>query len=133
MSYIVLDTDVTSRSFKQRLPAALFARLAGRPTCITFITFGELTQWGIMRRWGRSRRAALAQRLANLPVLPGDHDVAEIWGRISAGAKMRGRPRPQNDTWIAACCLYYRLPLATLNVKDFADYAEYDGLTLVSA
>jgi len=23
------------------------------------------------------------------------------------------------------------LPLATLNVKDFADFAEYDGLTIV--
>jgi len=39
----------------------------------------------------------------------------------------RGRPRPQNDSWIAACCLAFDLPLATLNVKDFADYAEYEG------
>jgi len=42
MTYIVLDTDVTSLSFRQQLPRALFARLAGRPTCITFVTFGEL-------------------------------------------------------------------------------------------
>jgi predicted nucleic acid-binding protein len=72
MSYIVLDTDVTSRSFKQQLPPSLFARLAGRPTCITFVTFGELTQWGIIRHWGKPRRAALAQRLAHMPILPGD-------------------------------------------------------------
>lgn len=35
-----------------------------------------------------------------------------------------------NDTWIAACCLVYDLPLATLNVKDFADFAEHHGLVI---
>ncbi|HEV2781397.1 MAG TPA: type II toxin-antitoxin system VapC family toxin [Actinophytocola sp.] len=133
MSYIVLDTDVTSLSFKQLLPAALFARLVGRPTCITFVTFGELTQWGVMGRWGSRRRAALAQQLAHLPILPGDREVAETWGRMSAAAKMRGRPRPQNDTWIAACCLAYGLPLATRNVKDFEDFAKHEGLIIISA
>ena len=38
---------------------------------------------------------------------------------------------PQNDTWIAACCLAYDLPLATLNVKDFRDFAEHEGLILL--
>jgi hypothetical protein len=37
---------------------------------------------------------------------------------LNAAAKRRGRPRPINDTWIAACCLVRRMPLATLNVKD---------------
>ncbi len=132
MDYIVLDTDVTSQSFKQRLPPALLARLAGRPTCITFVTHGELTQWGVMWKWGPGRRAALAQRLAGLPILPGDKAVAEMWGRLSGAAKLRGRARPQNDTWIAACCLVYGLPLATRNVKDFRDFAEHNGLTLVT-
>jgi toxin FitB len=133
MTYIVLDTDVTSLSFKQQLPPALFAHLVGRPTCITFVTFGELTQWAVMGRWSIRRRTALTQRIAHMPVLPGDHDVAEVWGRISAAAKLRGRPRPQNDTWIAACCLTYDLPLATRNVKDFRDFAEYEGLALFGA
>jgi predicted nucleic acid-binding protein len=44
----------------------------------------------------------------------------------------RGRPRQANDTWIAACCLVYGLPLATHNVKDFADYAEHEGLELIT-
>jgi predicted nucleic acid-binding protein len=37
-----------------------------------------------------------------------------------------------DDTWIAACCLVYGLPLATGNVKDFADYAEHEGLELIT-
>jgi len=32
---------------------------------------------------------------------------------------------------IAACCLVYDLPLATLNVKDFKDFVEHEGLTLI--
>ncbi|MDT0349546.1 PIN domain-containing protein [Pseudonocardia charpentierae] len=51
--------------------------------------------------------------------------------RRAAHATRRGRPRPQNDTWIAATCLAYDLPLATLNVKDFKDFAEHEGLTLI--
>jgi len=56
-----------------------------------------------------------------------------IWGELSAAATQRGRARPVNDTWVAACCLAYDLPLATLNIKDFADFAERDGLSLIRA
>ena len=37
-----------------------------------------------------------------------------------------------NDTWIAACCLVRVLPLATLNVKDYADFAEHESLALLA-
>jgi toxin FitB len=51
-------------------------------------------------------------------------------GQLSARAVQDGRPRPTNDSWIAACCLTFGLPLATLNVKDFAYYVERHGLQL---
>jgi hypothetical protein len=69
--------------------------------------------------------------------LDGDDDrcpprgVARIRGEISAHATRRGRPRPQNDTWIAADCLAYNLPLATLNTTDFSDIVEHEVLVLV--
>ena len=44
---------------------------------------------------------------------------------------MRGRPRPVDDSWVAACCLARELPLATLNIKDYTDYADHEGLELV--
>ena len=50
---------------------------------------------------------------------------------MQAHAERRGRPRPVNDTWIAACCLVRDLPLATLNVKDFSDFADHDGLRII--
>lgn len=50
---------------------------------------------------------------------------------LQAHAERRGRPRPVNDTWIAACCLVRDLPLATLNIKDFSDFADHDGLRII--
>ena len=56
---------------------------------------------------------------------------ATLWGEIQAYAQLRGRPRPANDSWIAACCIVRELPLATFNIKDYADFAEHEGLELV--
>ncbi len=68
--------------------------------------------------------------LSTLLVLRYDQRVAARWGELRARAQLRGRPRPVNDSWIAACCLVRELPLATFNAKDFADYAEHENLDL---
>jgi predicted nucleic acid-binding protein len=95
-------------------------------------TIGELTKWAEIRRWGVRRREELASWLSGVPVLPGDEPVAAIWGRLSAAAIQRGRPRLVNDMWVAACCLAYEVPLATLN-KDYEDFKEHHGLRVVGA
>jgi toxin FitB len=128
---VVYDTDVASRSFKGRVPAALAMRLVGRQPLVTFVTVGELTQWTRLRRWGPRNRAMLEDWLADKPVISGGKSIAAVWGELSAAATQRGRPRPVNDTWIAACCIAYGLPLATLNVKDFSDFAAHDCLALL--
>ncbi len=63
---------------------------------------------------------------------PYSEAVAVTWGELQARAVRRGRLRPVNDIWIAACCLVRALPLATLNVKDYADFAEHEGLALLA-
>jgi predicted nucleic acid-binding protein len=82
---------------------------------------------------GNRSRQELADWLSPIPVLPGEDAVAVTWGRLSGAAHLRGRPRSMNDMWIAAVCLTHDLPLATLNVKDFSDFAEYHGLRLITA
>jgi predicted nucleic acid-binding protein len=131
MDRVVLDTDVSSLSLKRRIPPQILARLVGKQPCVTFVTLGELTQWAELRQWGRRNRDALEQWLGGVIVLPYSEEVARTWGRISAAAIRRGRARPANDTWIAACALTYDLPLATLNVKDFEDFLEHEGLNLL--
>lgn len=102
MDSAVLDTDVASLSFKRDLPPSLVAHLIGKRPFITFATLGELTKWADQRNWAERRRGRLKQWLSGIPVLPGTESVARQWGEISAFAALRGRPRPQNDTWIAA-------------------------------
>ena len=130
MSLVVLDTDVASASFLGRLPGRLATRLAASTPCITFVTLGELTKWTLVRSWGPQRTAALARWRRRTVLLQVDAEVATRWGELQARAQLRGRPRPVNDTWIAACCLVERLPLATFNAKDFLVFAEHDGLLL---
>lgn len=112
------------------MPDDLASRLAGARPAITFVTVGELTQW--MRRWGPQRRAGLERFFTQVIVLPYSPRVATLWGEIQAHAQMRGRPRPINDSWVAACCLARELPLATLNMKDFTDFRDHEGLELVT-
>ncbi|MEU4605393.1 type II toxin-antitoxin system VapC family toxin [Kribbella sp. NPDC023972] len=133
MQPVVLDTDVASLVHKRKLTGPLTTRLIGRQPLITFVTLGEVTKWTEIRHWGASSRQALADWLSGIPVLPGDEAVATTWGRLSAAGVERGRPRPINDMWIAACCLTYDLPLATLNLKDFDDFREFHGLRILGA
>src|SRR5215472_15094497 len=131
MDRVVLDTGVSSLSLKHRLPPQVLVRLIGKQPCVTFVTVGELTQWAELRQWGRRNRDALEHWPGGVIVLPYSEKVAQMWGRISAAAIRRGRARPANDTWIAACAPTYGLPLATLNAKDFEDFGEHDGLNLL--
>ena len=131
MSLVVLDTDVASTLLRQRLPDALARQLNGHVLAITFVTVGELTKWTLVRHWGPRRLDAMRTFIAGLVVLPYDRPVAARWGELQAHGQLRGRPRPANDTWIAACCLVRDLPLASFNIKDYADFAENEGLQLV--
>ncbi|MDF2742828.1 MAG: PilT protein domain protein [Actinomycetia bacterium] len=98
---------------------------------IAFATAGELWKGALAKRWGGAGRGGLDLWLAETRVVSAGLAVAEIWGKITARAQRRGRPRPLNDTWIAACCIEGGLPLLTLNRRDFVDFAELDGLVLL--
>jgi predicted nucleic acid-binding protein len=126
---IVLDTDVVSKILKRQLPPSLGAKLAGQRFVITFVTLGELTKWAEIYSWGPTRRAALDNWLAGVATLPYHENVAHTWGLISAHAHQRD----SNDSWIAASCLAYGLPLATLNVKHYDTFATHERLDIVTA
>lgn len=54
-------------------------------------------------------------------------------GRTAGQCPAPRSSRPINDSWIAACYLIHDLSMATVNTKDFADYADNDRLNLVQA
>ena len=132
MTLIVLDTNVVSYHRAGRLPTSYARLVEDNQHCIAFATAGELWRGAQVKRWGGARRGALDLWLAGEPILPAGLRVARVWGAIAVGAQRRGRPRPLNDSWIAACCIESGLPLLTLNRRDFADFAEHDGLVLLA-
>lgn len=133
MSLIVLDTDTVSLYRKGRLPANQVRQVTRTPICITFVTVGELHKWALVHRWGAVARGGMELWLARRTILPYHPEVARTWGTIAARAQLRGRRRPENDTWVAACCIHAGLPLLTQNRRDFEDFAIHDGLRLLAA
>ena len=129
---VVIDTDVASLIQKGRTPDWAVRRMAGSRVWLTFVTVGELWKWAEVRSWGRRNRSELGAWIARRPVIPYDDAVARNCASLAAAAQRRGRPRPQNGTWIAACCTRHGIPLISLNTKDFDDFAAYDGLVLLS-
>ncbi|HCB02902.1 MAG TPA: twitching motility protein PilT [Nocardioides bacterium] len=67
------------------------------------------------------------------PIITGGRDVSRKWGELMAYAEKRGRPRPVNDSWIAASCLVHDVALATLNVGHFGDFARHEGLQIIAS
>jgi len=128
---VVIDTDVASRLQRRTLPGDVATSLVNTTIVISFVTVGELLKWAEARSWGQRRREDLYRWLGPVPVLHGNRAVAAAWARLSAAAQRRGRPRPVNDTWIAACSLAYGLPLVTLNRRDFDDFARHGGSRLL--
>ncbi|MHB8669150.1 MAG: PIN domain-containing protein [Acidimicrobiales bacterium] len=130
MATLVIDTDVASLLQRHTLPDDEARALVGATLIVSFVTVGELMKWAEVRSWGHRRREELGRWLDPIPVLPGDRVVAATWARLVAASLARGRPRPVNDTWIAACCVAHDLPLVTLNRRDFEDFSRHDGLIL---
>lgn len=131
MPIVVLDTDAASLLHRRELDAAHARHLIGNVLAITFVTLAEFSKGMEARSWGERRRRDLTEWIDRLLVLPYSDNVPRTWGRLAAGAQRRGRPRPVNDSWIAACCIADDVPLLTLNRKDFDDFARYDGLRLL--
>ncbi len=130
MRNVLVDTDVASMLLKGRASDWVSREVVGRRVWVSFVGVGELWKWAEVRGWGAPRRSELETWLGRRSIIPFDKGIARLWGRLSGAAHLRGRPRPQNDTWVAACAVRHDLPLLTLNRKDYEDLVG-DGLVLL--
>lgn len=112
---VLLDTSVL-------IAAAGPGELEG---AISAASLAEL-HFGVLVAAAEDERARRSQRLgvieATFDPLPVDAAVAREWGRLAAAVVSRGRkPRRRGlDLVIAATANVHKVPLLTLNAKDFA-------------
>ena len=67
---LVVDTDVASTLLRRRTSDTLARQLAGRTIAITFVTYGELAKWTLVRHWSPRSQDTMRTFLAALVVLP---------------------------------------------------------------
>ena len=127
----VLDTDVFSILIEHRPQADKFsALLGGVDTALAFPSVAELTHGAHRAGWGRARLDWLETEIARHGLLMPTDDLLRLCGVLRAVATRLGHPLGQqvhtNDLWIAACAVYYRLPLVTGNGRHFAGLPELE-------
>ena len=134
---MIIDTNVVSeimRPVPNTNVADWFERTAQLTRFITSITEAELlfgVEW-MPEGKRRDTFAIVIERLIKidlpLPVLPFESADAPYYAKIAAMRRRAGRPISIFDAQIAAIALRRGLPIATRNVRDFADC----GVTLIN-
>lgn len=123
----VLDTDVASRIFNRDTPPQ-FKRVRKMQGALTLITVAEMLQGAHKKNWGFRRFSSLERFIGGYLLVEPDYETAVIWGEFRAKTFADGITIPENDAWIAACCIRHNLPLATLNRRHFD---QIEGLELL--
>ena len=123
----LLDTNVIIGLLADE--AAVKGKLAeAEQVFVPSIAIGELCYGA--RKSGRVKEnlALIDEFAASSVVLGCDTDTARRYGEVKSALRLRGRPIPENDIWIAAIALQHELTLATRDVH----FDEVEGLELAA-
>jgi tRNA(fMet)-specific endonuclease VapC len=116
----LLDTNICSAYLKG--DSRVFTRFIQHSggLCVSAIVVAELYSWVYRTKTPVRRFTGLTDLLAELTLLPVNHDVARKLGEIRAALLDNGQPTPEIDLLIASTALLHDLTLVTHNVRDFA-------------
>lgn len=121
---ILLDTNIVVALFPAE--EAVSRRFVEGEVSIPSTVLGEL-YYGALKSVHTARNLARINDLAeSVKVLDCDAVTARYYGQIKDRWRVKGRPIPENDIWIAAVALQFELPLATRDDH----FKEVEGLTL---
>ncbi len=118
----LLDTVIVAALFNGEV--AIIQKVSAVPVYVSSITIGELY-------FGAYKSARLAGNMAKIHTLATQRAIlncnrltAERYGEIKEGLRIKGKPIPENDIWIAATALQHNLIL----VSRDAHFNHVDGL-----
>ena len=121
---VLLDTNVVIAFFGE--DRAVAARITQSDFVLSSTVLGEL-YYGARKS---SRAAVNLSRIdgfvALVSVLACDDVTAQYYGKIKDGLRLKGRPIPENDIWVAAVAMQYGLLVATRDVH----FSQVDGLVV---
>ena len=128
---VLVDTDVFSFLMKPHdSRGPLYSpHVKGKRMCVAFITVGELLFGAFKRKWGARKIDDLKRRLRSVVIVPYDSRLCYTYADLKVKTTTAGRPRPDNDLWIAACAIRHSIPLVSHNRSDFEGIP---GLVLIS-
>lgn len=122
---ILLDTNVLSEMMRVAPEPRVFAFIeASADVLVASVTFHEL-QFGAERLAAGAKKAAIVDRIDLLRdrfkrrIVDIDLEIAELSGKLRAGAVARGFNVAPMDTLIAASAIVRGANVATRNIKDF--------------
>jgi hypothetical protein len=121
---VLVDANVLSEATRPEPDSRVVAWLARHERDITVdpIILGEI-RFGILLLPEGKRRARLErwfeEGVERVHCLAWEAGTGLRWARLLAELRANGRSMPIKDSLIAATALHHRIPLATLNRRDF--------------
>jgi len=117
MDTVLLDTTVASLLHPKKKNSDLRAKyephMTGKVLALSFQSVAELWAWAEERQWADRQRQGLDDFLRRFLVIPYDYELAQVWARVVALCKSRGRRLEAGDAWIAATAVHRKIPLLT--------------------
>lgn len=126
---VAIDTNVFIAQQKKQLSLSQKQALAQAGAIVLpSIVVGELLFGAHNSGRPEDNLLAYRQEISRFLVLPLASEAAEHYARVRLELKSKGRPIPENDTWIAATCLAHGVPLFTLD----RHFEQVSGLQLLA-
>ena len=119
---VLLDTNAVIAFFLY--DRAILQQFADDELFLCSTVLGELCYGAMKSAQPESNLARVEDFAASLPVLPCDSETARQYGFVKDRLRLKGRPIPENDIWVAAIAIQHGLAVASRENH----FAEVDGL-----
>lgn len=123
----LIDTNIVIALFANEL--AVVDRLSHiKEVFLPSVVIGELYYGAYKSGYGSRNIMRIDQFISVNSVLSSDVETAKAYGKIKDELRMKGKPIPENDIWIAALARQHRFTL----VSRDAHFNEISGLKVES-